>query len=92
MYQTCRFGIPHIPQRTLASLRYLFCWPNSGFSGLIMDVSNWYQQGFALAAQAVEADNAKEYKKAFDLYSRSLDHIIAGLKCAFAFYEVFQSC
>lgn len=47
-----------------------------------MDVSNWYSQGFALASQAVEADNAKDYKKAFDLYSRSLDHIIAGLKCA----------
>jgi MIT (microtubule interacting and transport) domain len=47
-----------------------------------MDVSSWYTQGFALAAQAVEADNAKDYRKAFDLYSRSLDHIIAGLKCA----------
>jgi hypothetical protein len=46
-----------------------------------MDVSHFYESATQLAKEAVKADEAKDYKKAFDCYCRSLDHFEAGLKC-----------
>jgi len=48
-----------------------------------MDVSHFYESATQLAKEAVKADEAKDYKKAFDCYCRSLDHFEAGLKCEF---------
>ncbi len=43
--------------------------------------TNFFEKGFAIANDAVKADEAKEYKAAFKLYLSALDHIVQGIKC-----------
>ena len=38
-------------------------------------------QAIEIVTQAIEADNAKEYEKAYGLYKKSLEHFMTGVKC-----------
>lgn len=45
-----------------------------------MDNNNFFQRGLDIVKQAVVADNAGDYERALDLYSRSLDAFLSGLR------------
>ena len=43
----------------------------------------------SIVKQAVDADKAKNYEEAFNLYKKALEHFMIGLKCTFYFQYSF---
>ena len=39
-------------------------------------------QAIQIVTEAIKQDNEKNYEKAFDLYKKSLEHFMIGVKCA----------
>lgn len=42
---------------------------------------NFIAQGVDIVKLAIEADNRSEYAQAYQLYQKSLDYFVTGLKC-----------
>lgn len=43
--------------------------------------NKFVDKGVEIVTQAVQKDNAGEYSQALDLYKRSLEHFMIGMKC-----------
>lgn len=43
-------------------------------------------QAIEIVSQAITEDNNKNYKEAFHLYKKALDHFIIGVKCECPFF------